>query len=200
MPAAGPSSCSFTIGMQGVPLGRRDPHPENVLSGRSQSRSSSPFRKAQNGSTDEIFSRSLGLCTSTIYSPNKIICMPGTFRQSRRTPARRAWRPAPGSCPALPDAPPAPRARCRWSARASNLGSPRVRSTSKPASRNMVDTMRPAASVLLSIALRWLVSISTSSSLVDTVARFVDGRILGRRTASPTLPVVGSMGTPYSLR
>jgi hypothetical protein len=28
----------------------------------------------------------------------------------------------------------------------------------------------------------------------------VDGRILGRRTASPTLPVVGSMGTPYSLR
>ena len=55
------------------------------------SRSSSPFRKAQNGSTDDIFSRSLGLCTSTICGPNEIICMPGCFRRSRCTPARRAW-------------------------------------------------------------------------------------------------------------
>ena len=34
--------------------------------------------------------------------------------------------------------------------------------------------MRPAASLLLSMALRWVVAISTSSSLVDTVARLVD--------------------------
>ena len=44
-----------------------------------QSRSRRPVRKAQNGSTDEIFCRSLGLCTSTICGPNEIICMPGCF-------------------------------------------------------------------------------------------------------------------------
>jgi hypothetical protein len=77
------------------------------------SRSSSPFRKAQNGSTDDIFSRSLGLCTSTICGPNEIICMPGCFRRSRCTPARRAWRPVRESCPASPDVPPGPCARYR---------------------------------------------------------------------------------------
>ena len=73
-------------------------------------------------------------------------------------------------------APPAASSRCRCWARASSRDSCRCCSVSNPAMRQTVATMRAADSLLLSIALRWLVTISTSVAL-DRDRRQV-GRVL----------------------
>ena len=124
---------------------------------RAKSLPARPSATVQNGSTDEIFSLSLGLCGASICGPNEIICIPGYFSPitphsrpaciatSFRILAQHFLVNRPRQC-----------ARCRSPAPASIPDIPPRAPPRNLAMRKIVATMRAASCLALAIALRWL--------------------------------------------